>query len=431
MTARYVPGAAKVPHRSLAAAALLASLGAGPALGGTLAAIHSFTGGADGATPYKGVTIQNSGTLYGITTYGANACPDSYYYPGVGCGVLFKQTAGGVFTPLVTFLGASNGASPNGNLTLSGTTLLGTTYTGGAANQGTVFEVKTTGKGYKQLYSFSGTDGSHPDSYPRLDSSGNLYSTAQYGGPGYTGTDLTGNGVLFKIDSKDHWTAQHDFSGGADGGLPGRIFITSSGTIIGSTNQGGSCTGTGLPAAGCGVVFSFVPETAKFTTLYTFTGGADGYLPLLGDEDSNGDFYGATAYGGAHGYGTLFELVNKSGAYSYKLLYSFTGGADGAYPRGVPAVAKNGQLTGTTFEGPVVGNDLGEGTLFQFAKGALTTLATFTNDAKGGYPEGTPVVESNGTIIGTAVYGGVSPCNTTGGTLISSFGCGTIYSFTP
>jgi len=202
-------------QRSLAAAALLMAAAAAPALGGTLAVVHSFTGGADGATPYKGVTIDKSGTLYGITTYGADACPDSYYYSAVGCGVLFKQTAGGVFTPLVTFLGTSNGASPNGNLTLSGTTLLGTTYTGGAADQGTVFQVKTTGKAFKQLYSFSGPDGSHPATYPRLDASGNLYSATQYGGPGYDGTDLSGNGVLFEISSKGHWTAQHYFSGGA------------------------------------------------------------------------------------------------------------------------------------------------------------------------------------------------------------------------
>src|ERR1700680_1483857 len=71
-------------------------------------------------------------------------------------------------------------------------------------------------------------------------------------------------------------------------------------------------------------------KSSKQTTLYTFTGGADGgspYASLI--RDAAGNLYGATFAGGAANLGTLFK-VDKTGKET--VFYSFTGPPDGEHP---------------------------------------------------------------------------------------------------
>ena len=65
------------------------------------------------------------------------------------------------YVVLHDFNGA-DGAYPQGDLVLSGTTLYGTTALGGSNNYGTVFEVNSDGSGYAVLHSFTGSDGANP-----------------------------------------------------------------------------------------------------------------------------------------------------------------------------------------------------------------------------------------------------------------------------
>jgi uncharacterized repeat protein (TIGR03803 family) len=52
---------------------------------------------------------------------------------------------------------------------------------------------------------------------------------------------------------------------------------------------------------------------AKFKTLYTFTGGADGSIPLASPIlDAAGNLYGTTQ-GGGKGNGTVFKLTPETG----------------------------------------------------------------------------------------------------------------------
>jgi uncharacterized repeat protein (TIGR03803 family) len=52
--------------------------------------LHSFTGGADGATPFDGLAMDSNGNLYGTAATGGNlTCPIN---PPQGCGVVFKIT---------------------------------------------------------------------------------------------------------------------------------------------------------------------------------------------------------------------------------------------------------------------------------------------------------------------------------------------------
>jgi uncharacterized repeat protein (TIGR03803 family) len=68
------------------------------------------------------------------------------------------------------------------------------------------------------------------------------------------------------------------------------------GDLYGTTFFGGNLSGCG--GLGCGVVFK-LDKAGKETVLYSFTGGADGANPYVGlVRDEEGNFYGTTGYGG-------------------------------------------------------------------------------------------------------------------------------------
>jgi len=93
--------------------------------------------------------------------------------------------------------------------------------------------------------------------------------------------------------------------------------------------------------------------------LYSFTGGADGGYPLGGlVRDSSGNLYGVTSGGGdtspeqcqpTSGCGVVFELSpNGSGGWKEAVLHTFTGGTDGLEPLGNLVFDGSGNLYGTT-----------------------------------------------------------------------------------
>jgi uncharacterized repeat protein (TIGR03803 family) len=142
----------------------------------------------------------------------------------------------------------------------------------------------------------------------------------------------------------------HSFTGGTgDGGNPyAGLIMDSSGNFYGTTDQGG--------AHGFGTVFELVNSSGSYSenVLYSFAGsqpsgdGANPYAGLI--MDSSGNLYGTTVSGGLNGQGIVFELVNSSGAYTEKVLYSFTGfDGDGANPYGGLIIDGAGNLYGTTY----------------------------------------------------------------------------------
>ncbi len=197
-----------------------------------LTVLHSFTGGADGAVPFASLTLSGS-TLYG-TTYGG----DPYYLDDLG--TIFKiNTDGTGYQVLHNFTGGTDGVEPVGSLTLSGATLYGTTC-GGTGNS-TVFKINTDGSGYHILHSFTGgTDGYDPNASLTVSVS-TLY--------GKTETDrTTGNGTVFKINTDGSgYQILYNFTGGTDGYDPNASLTLSGSTLYGTTTYGGN--------AGCGTVF--------------------------------------------------------------------------------------------------------------------------------------------------------------------------------
>jgi uncharacterized repeat protein (TIGR03803 family) len=80
-------------------------------------------------------------------------------------------------------------------------------------------------------------------------------------------------------------------------------------------------------------------------------------------------FYGTTWYGGEPGGdGTVFKLFKSGGKWKEKVLYSFTGGADGGEPWGALISDKNGNLYGTTYAGGVSDFYSDVGTVFELVR---------------------------------------------------------------
>src|SRR5271165_5903763 len=103
------------------------------------------------------------------------------------------------------------------------------------------------------------------------------------------------------------------------------------------------------------VVLTQPAQTQTFKVLYNFTGGQDGASPEAGlTMDKAGNLYGTTYFGTYHGnndYGTVFKLTLKGSSWLYNNLYSFTGGSDGAYPEARVIFGPDGSFYGTTQNG--------------------------------------------------------------------------------
>jgi uncharacterized repeat protein (TIGR03803 family) len=188
----------------------------------------------------------------------------------------------------------------------------------------------------------------------------------------------------------------------------------------------------------------------QYKTLYKFTGGADGnefFSIFYGNNwfssglvfDEGGDIYGTTAAGGAHGYGVVFKLApNGNGTSTESVLYSFTGGTDGANPLAGLIFDGAGNLYGTTSAGGTGSCNIpyasGCGVVFELtpnSDGSWTeiVLYSFSGGADGAQPEAHLTFDTAGNLYGTTDAGGVhlsGPCASR-----TANGCGVVFELTP
>ena len=313
---------------------------------GKLLWAHSFNF-TNGADPYAGLTRDSVGRLYGTTILGGNT--KCYQY---GCGMVFELDKTGKKEKMLhKFTGGTDGMFPEPLLAKDAAgSLYGTT----TVPLGNIFKIDTAGK-LSMLYTFTGyADGCYPYAGVILDAAGNLYGTTAAGGSGFCDY---GDGVVFELDTAGDLTVLHTFEGG-DGANPGSVLLfDSAGNLYGTTLNGG----TGCSGTGCGTAFKLSPSgngTWTESVLYSFcslNGCADGDSVYRGPLaiDAAGNLYGTTYFGGSHpcnggGCGLVYKL-DTSGHET--VLYSFTGGTDGAFPFPGVVMDKSGNLYGVAAGG--------------------------------------------------------------------------------
>jgi uncharacterized repeat protein (TIGR03803 family) len=424
--------------------------------------LYSFQGGTkDGSVPAGGVVFDKAGNLYGATTDGGmvyQLAPPA------------KQGDPWTETILYVFQGNSkgDGANPSGGLVIdSAGNLYGVTAYGGAGNCvllgtlvgcGTVYEVsppKVKGKPWTEtvLYSFpTAKQGYLPNGDLVFDRAGNLYGATTFGG-GH-GTTCNGFyqycGAVFELSPPKtkggKWTEKvlYGFKGvpaGAqfgDGANPnGGLILDGKGAIYGTTYFGGNnvkgeCQG-GVGGTGCGIVFKLTPPGPQRTgwtekVLHQFD-GQDGSNSAAGVVfDGNGNLYGTTSGGPAHGFGLVFELRKPSGnvySWSEMVLHDFHDRNDGANPMAGLIFDTNGNLYGTTEYG-----NFFSGTLFRMEPPNRTggpwtfgNLYGFTGSPDGAQPTTSLIFDKHGNLYGTTQKGGTGMC--------SFYGCGTVFDVSP
>jgi uncharacterized repeat protein (TIGR03803 family) len=192
------------------------------------------------------------------------------------------------------------------------------------------------------------------------------------------------------------------------------------GNFYGATGYGG---GSSACYFGCGTIFKITPQ-GILTTLHSFD-GADGSLPYAQRplvQGADGNFFGTASQGGANADGTFFKITPAG---ELTILYNFcalANCADGGYPAGAIQGA-DGRFYGVTGSGG--GFSGNGGTIFRIsADGKLTTLHRFTIES-GLYPDAGLIQATDGNFYGTTRNGGA------GGSRCDTGGCGTVYQVTP
>jgi uncharacterized repeat protein (TIGR03803 family) len=379
----------------------------------SLVTLHNFSAlsgastNGDGAVPTGGLVL-SGGTLFGTALVGGT----------YGQGAVFAvNTNGTVFTNLHSFTGSNDGSEPFAGLAVSGTTLYGSVRQGGAAANGKLFAMDTSGSNFLTIYSFSpsvfvlsnftstNSDGAAP--WGNLIVVGDmLYGTA-------TGGGVFGQGTVFGLNTNTQvFTNLHNFaslvgsSTNLEGANPDGGVVFSGGRLYGTTYHGGKF--------GQGSVFAVSTNGSGFTNLHSFGGSinndganAEAGLVLVGDR-----LYGTTSFGGDINQGSLFAVTTDGTGYTN--FHSFPAQSagtnyDGSLPLG-GLLYFGGKLFGTASGG----GSAGQGTIFSVNPdgSAFTVLYNFTagdpdtgTNTDGAEPYDGVIVSGN-TLYGTANAGG-------------------------
>ena len=214
--------------------------------------LYKFPSNCNGfcAGTLSGVTLDQSGNVYGTTDYGGTG-----FCGGGGCGTVFRlkrpATKGGAWKHqvLYNFLAGTDGAGPAANL---------------------IFDAK---------------------------------------GKSIWNHDVWRHSVLWRLwhglssnpstKSAKLWveTVLYRFAGGEDGYIPeSSVVLDQTGAVYGTTAAGG---GTGCESKGCGIIFKLTPSGKSWgeTVLHRFTGG-DGFVPIGSVVRVGSKITGVTQFGG-------------------------------------------------------------------------------------------------------------------------------------
>jgi uncharacterized repeat protein (TIGR03803 family) len=345
--------------------------------------IKSFGPFAQGVNPVSRLIEGTDGLLYGTTRSGG----------AIGQGTVFSlQKDGSGYTMLLSF---TNGFFPVGGL-VEGTNgaLYGTTQNGGSSNYGLAFRLNKNGSGFTVLHEFKSdpTDGGQPFGDLTIGFDGAVYGTTIQGG-------ISNAGTVFKIKQDGSgYTNLHHFA--ADGSGPYAGLMRGKDRVLyGTTLTGGS--------SNSGIIFKLNGDGSGYTVLHNFGGAAVGDgSQALGTliQAADGFLYGTTYNGGTSDLGTIFKVNTNGGAYS--VLLSFARGPAGNQPWGGLSEGTNGNLFGTTRSG----GNADAGTVFRMKTdgSGYTNLHRFANSGGDGYlPQSALLLmASDGALYGVTPLGG-------------------------
>jgi uncharacterized repeat protein (TIGR03803 family) len=323
-----------------------------------LASFDSTTG----KYPY-GLILASDGAFYGTTVFGLAS----------NAGAAFRYTLAGGIVVIHEFADSNESYASGRLYQAANGDLYGVTNFGGSTGVGTVFRMTTAGS-TTVIHSFSNSDGAYPVAGVTAGADGNLYGMTLQGGPdpGYP------VGVIYKIDSQDVVTMVHAFTM-ADHlvGSQAAFLLASDGKLYGAT----------------GSIFRLEPDdTVKIVHTMTQLEGATLVAALI--EPTTGHLIGPAQFGGAGGYGTVFDC---DFAGNLEVVYSFMGSPQGLNPVTGAVQGSDGSFYGTTQEG----GSAGQGVIFRLdASNTLTVLHSFQN-GEGSWSRGNLTFGPDGRLYGT------------------------------
>lgn len=255
---------------------------------------------------------------------------------GLGMPALHRITLDGSVTALAEFFGASQ--SSDGLVQGADGTLYGVASRSGANRQGLLFRIQPDGTDYAVLRDFRlGSLGSNPCNPPAFGPFGKLYGATISGGN-------YGQGVFYRVgtDGSGYTVIHHVRDDGTDGFRPGGLTLAGDGRFYGIASRGG--------AGGFGTIFRLSID-GTVDNLHAFDSIGGSYVNRVALHP-NGELY-ATATRGRWGditqpRGAAYQ-ISTSGAVTQLVLFKAQHG--GFFPCSPIQVGMDGQLYGTTEKG--------------------------------------------------------------------------------
>ncbi len=182
------------------------------------------------------------------------------------------------------------------------------------------------------------------------------------------------------------------------------------------------------------VAAAYATNTNKDRLIHSFSPAPSGFPESGLTVDAAGNLYGTTygTFGCANSCGEVFELSpGANGQFQYRVLHTFTRGTgDGIFPQGALVLDAQGNLYGTTVYGGSGGTNClyGCGTVYELSPTATgpwneTILYSFKNGFDGFAPNSGVIFDTAGNLYGVTEGGGA-------GTL-DPVGVGTVFELTP
>ncbi len=277
------------------------------------------------------------------------------------------------------------GYNPTGIFKAPDGKLYGIAQSGGAAGGGTIFKMNTNGSGFQTIYDFTGANGQLPIGQLLHAADGRLYGVCNRSGI----SGLSDNRLIFGIntDGTNYTVLKIFTAAAADGRVVGELTEGIAGSLYGVTGPWGDRDDEHS------IIFKIATNGTGYMVLKTFnTSFTEGKVMRNRLAFYSGFLYGTFALGGNNNAGTAFR-INENGT-GFTIIKHFSPATEGVIGIGGLTLASNNLLYGATaFGGP-----FGSGTVFTINPSTLTlqVIYNFTGTQGDGISSGKFLQASNG-----------------------------------